>query len=63
MEALLLSAIARDLICRELSMAIQRYRHSRAEETEQKLQRVLLRIDATVEQAEGQYITNQAMLH
>jgi hypothetical protein len=44
-------------------MAIQRYRHSRAEETEQKLQRVLLRIDATVEQAEGQYITNQAMLH
>jgi hypothetical protein len=61
----LLSAIASDLVGRALSMAIQRYRRSKAEETEQKLRqlrRVLLRIDATVEEAEGRYITNQAML-
>jgi hypothetical protein len=64
MEALL-SAIASDLISRSLSMAIQMYRRSRAGETEQKLQqlqRVLLRIDSTVEEAEGRYITNLAML-
>ncbi|KAK3165294.1 hypothetical protein QOZ80_1AG0031440 [Eleusine coracana subsp. coracana] len=48
-----------------LSTVIQRYRRSKAEETEhklQQLQRLLLRIDATVEEAEGRYITNQAML-
>jgi hypothetical protein len=60
----LLSAIASDLISRALSMAIHLYRRSTAEETEQKLlqlQRVLLRVDATVDEAEGWYITNQAM--
>jgi hypothetical protein len=61
----LISAIVSDLLSRTLSMLIQRYRRSRAEETEHKLQRlqcVLLRIDATVEEAEGRHITNQAML-
>ncbi|TVU46629.1 hypothetical protein EJB05_06176, partial [Eragrostis curvula] len=46
-------------------MVIRRYGRSKVEETEQKmqqLQRVLLRIDATVEEAEGRYITNKAML-
>jgi hypothetical protein len=47
----LLSAIASDLISRALSIAIQMYRRSKVEETGQKLQRVLLRIDATVEEA------------
>jgi hypothetical protein len=61
----LLSAIASDLVGRALSMAIQRYRRFKTEETEQnlrQLRRVLLRIDATVEEAEGRYNTNQAML-
>ncbi|TVU35284.1 hypothetical protein EJB05_17168, partial [Eragrostis curvula] len=61
----LLSAVASDLISRALSMVIQRYGRSKAEETEQKiqqLQRVLLRIDATVKEAERRYITSQTML-
>ncbi|XP_062219964.1 disease resistance protein RGA2-like [Phragmites australis] len=61
----LLSAIASDLLSRALSMVIQRYGRSKAEETEhklQRLQRVLLRIDAMVEEAEGRHITNQSML-
>jgi len=61
----LLSAIMSDLLGRALSVLIQRYRASKAEETEHKLQRlrrVLLRIDATVDEAEGRHITNQAML-
>ncbi|CAL4961659.1 unnamed protein product [Urochloa decumbens] len=62
----LLSAIMSDLMSRALSMVIERYyTRSKAEETEhklQRLQRVLLRIDATVEEAEGRHITNQAML-
>ncbi|XP_062208566.1 putative disease resistance protein RGA3 [Phragmites australis] len=62
---LLLSAIATDVLSRALYMVIQKYRRCKAEETEQKLQRlqrVLLRIAATVEEAEGRHITNQAML-
>ncbi|RCV27134.1 hypothetical protein SEVIR_5G303300v4 [Setaria viridis] len=61
----LLSAIISDLLSRALSMLIQRYRRSKAEETEhklQRLQRVLLRVDAMVEEAEERHITNQAML-
>ncbi|CAN6179412.1 unnamed protein product [Urochloa humidicola] len=61
----LLSAIASDLTSRALSMVIERYVRSKGEETEhklQRLQRVLLRIDSTVEEAEGRHITNQAML-
>ncbi|TVU35283.1 hypothetical protein EJB05_17167, partial [Eragrostis curvula] len=64
MEALL-SAIASDLVSRALSMVIQRCGRSKAEETEknlQRLQRVLLRIKASVEEAERRWITNQAML-
>jgi hypothetical protein len=64
MEAIL-SAIMNDLLSRALSLVIQRYRRSRAQEAEhgiQRLQRVLLRVDATVEAAEGRHITNQAML-
>ncbi|CAM0145239.1 unnamed protein product [Urochloa decumbens] len=54
-----------DLLSRALSMVIQRYKRSREEEAEhklQQLQRVLLRVDAMVEEAEGRHITNQAML-
>ncbi|GJN17843.1 hypothetical protein PR202_gb04945 [Eleusine coracana subsp. coracana] len=61
----LLSAIVSDLLGRALSTVIQRYSRAKAEETEQKLQRLqrlLLRIEATVEEAEGRYITNQTML-
>ncbi|TVU02987.1 hypothetical protein EJB05_51489, partial [Eragrostis curvula] len=46
-------------------MVIQTYGRSKAEEMEQKLQRlqrVLIRINASVEEAEGRCITNQAML-
>ncbi|CAN6180023.1 unnamed protein product [Urochloa humidicola] len=61
----LLSAIASDLLSRALSMVIERYMRSKGEQTEhklQRLQRVLLRIDSTVEEAEGRHITNQTML-
>jgi len=62
---LIISAIMSDLLNRALSKAIQRYRWSKAEETEHKIRRqhrVLLPIDAMVEEAEGRHITNQAML-
>nr|CAB3478147.1 unnamed protein product [Digitaria exilis] len=61
----LLSAIMSDLLSRAASMLIQRYMRPKADETEhklQRLQRALLRIDATVEEADGRHITNQAML-
>ena len=57
---LIISAIMSDLLNRALSKAIQRYRWSKAEETEHKLK--LLQIDATVEEAQGRQISNQAML-
>nr|CAB3474104.1 unnamed protein product [Digitaria exilis] len=61
-----LSAIISDLLSRALSMVIQRYKRSRAEKAAehklQRLHRVLLRIDATVEAADQRHITNQAML-
>nr|CAB3478149.1 unnamed protein product [Digitaria exilis] len=62
----LVSAIVSDLLSRALSMAIDKYcKGSKAEEAEAKLQRlerVLLRINSTIEAAEGRHITNQAML-
>jgi hypothetical protein len=64
MEAIL-SAIMSDLLSRALSMVIQRYKSSRAEEAEHKIQRlklVLLQVDSMVEAAEGRQITNQATI-
>ncbi|PUZ55001.1 hypothetical protein GQ55_5G177400 [Panicum hallii var. hallii] len=61
----IVSAIMSDLLSRALSMVIRRYKRSTEEEAEHKLQRlgrVLLRIAAMVEEAEGRHITNQAML-
>ncbi|TVU35287.1 hypothetical protein EJB05_17171, partial [Eragrostis curvula] len=61
----LLSAIASDLVSRALNLVIQKNIGSKVEDAPHKLQRlqhVLLRIDATVEEAEGRPITNQAML-
>ncbi|XP_037406604.1 disease resistance protein RGA2-like isoform X1 [Triticum dicoccoides] len=60
----LLSAIVGDLVSRALSMVTQRYLQSQGAEEEklQRLRAVLLRIHATVEEAEGRHITNQAML-
>nr|XP_034596368.1 putative disease resistance RPP13-like protein 1 [Setaria viridis]TKW16504.1 hypothetical protein SEVIR_5G303400v2 [Setaria viridis] len=62
MEAIL-SAIMSNLLSRALSMVIQRYKRSEeAEHKIQRLQRVLLRVDSMVEEAEGRHITNQAMI-
>ncbi|KAL6845061.1 hypothetical protein ACP4OV_024556 [Aristida adscensionis] len=59
----LVSAVVSDLLSRALSMVIHKYRQPRgAEQKLQLLQRVLLRIGAMVEEAEGRHITNQAML-
>ncbi|KAL6840833.1 hypothetical protein ACP4OV_029359 [Aristida adscensionis] len=59
----LLSAIVGDMVSRALTMVINRYMQPRgAEHKLQRLQRLLLRIDAMVEEAEGRHITNQAML-
>ncbi|TVU35288.1 hypothetical protein EJB05_17172, partial [Eragrostis curvula] len=55
----------RNIINAALSMVIQRHMQSKPEEAEHKLQRlerVLLRIDAMIEEAEGRHITSQAML-
>nr|CAB3474103.1 unnamed protein product [Digitaria exilis] len=62
----LVSAIVSDLLSRALSMAIDKYyKGSNAQEAQdkvQRLERVLLRINSTIEAAEGRHITNQAML-
>lgn len=60
----LLSAIVGDLVSRALSMVTQRYLQSKGAEEEklQRLRAVLLRVNATVEEADGRHITNQAML-
>ncbi|CAO1945156.1 unnamed protein product [Urochloa humidicola] len=60
------SAILGDLFSRSVSFVLDNYhqrRHKGAKENLQQLHRVLLRIQATVEEAEGRHITNQAMLH
>jgi hypothetical protein len=59
------SAVLGDLLSRSVSFIIDRcyYRqHMGVEEYLPWLRRVLLRIQATVEEAEGRHITNQAML-
>uniref|UniRef100_A0A0A9EM92 Disease resistance N-terminal domain-containing protein n=1 Tax=Arundo donax TaxID=35708 RepID=A0A0A9EM92_ARUDO len=61
----LVSAVLGDLVSRWVSFVIDRYsrRQNGAEENLRLLLRVLLRIQATVEEAEGWHITNRAMLH
>ncbi|XP_066311336.1 disease resistance protein RGA2-like [Miscanthus floridulus] len=65
MEAIV-SAVLGDLIGRSISFAIDWYCHRRHEGTVQdslqRLRRVLLRIQITVEEAERRRVTNQAML-
>ncbi|KAG2600348.1 disease resistance protein RGA2-like [Panicum virgatum] len=61
----IVSAVTSDLLSRALSVVIQRCKRPKAEEAEhklQRLQRVLLRADAMVKEAEGRHIGNQAML-
>ncbi|KAL6845062.1 hypothetical protein ACP4OV_024557 [Aristida adscensionis] len=60
---LLVSVVVTDLLGRALSMVIRRCWQPRgAEHKLQRLLRVLLQVDAMVEEAEGRHITNQAML-
>lgn len=63
---LIVSAVLGDLIGRSISFAIDRYCHRRDEGTVQdslqRLRRVLLRIQITVEETERRRVTNQAML-
>lgn len=63
MEAFL-SAVLGDLVSRSITFVIDNYyrRQKGLEENLQQLRLVLLRIQATVEEAEGRHITNQAML-
>ncbi|XP_052141561.1 putative disease resistance protein RGA3 [Oryza glaberrima] len=58
------SAVLGDLLSRSVSFLINRYHQQQkdAEENQQRLHRVLLRIEATVEEADRRCITNQAML-
>ncbi|KAJ1285166.1 hypothetical protein BS78_03G259300 [Paspalum vaginatum] len=65
--ASIISAVLGDLISRSISFAVDKcYYHRRREGTLpdnlQRLRRVLLRIQATVEEAERRRVTNQAML-
>ncbi|CAL4961669.1 unnamed protein product [Urochloa decumbens] len=64
MEAFV-SAVLGDLFSRSVSFVLDNYHRRRqkgAKENLQQLRCVLLRIQATVEEAEGRHITNQAML-
>uniref|UniRef100_A0A0E0N1U3 Disease resistance N-terminal domain-containing protein n=2 Tax=Oryza TaxID=4527 RepID=A0A0E0N1U3_ORYRU len=58
------SAVLGDLLSRSISFTIDRYyrQHQGVEENLRKLHRMLLRIQAIVEEAHGRQITNQAML-
>ncbi|KAL6642517.1 hypothetical protein ACP70R_020698 [Stipagrostis hirtigluma subsp. patula] len=58
-----LSAAASDLISRIISFLLKRYIENTAiDEKLQRLQQLLLRIHAVVEEADGRYITNPRML-
>uniref|UniRef100_A0A0E0C7C1 Disease resistance N-terminal domain-containing protein n=1 Tax=Oryza meridionalis TaxID=40149 RepID=A0A0E0C7C1_9ORYZ len=59
------SAVLGDLLSRSISFMIERYKQQQQsveEESLQQLHRVLLRIEAIVEEADGRLITNRAML-
>uniref|UniRef100_A0A452ZNQ6 Disease resistance N-terminal domain-containing protein n=1 Tax=Aegilops tauschii subsp. strangulata TaxID=200361 RepID=A0A452ZNQ6_AEGTS len=60
----LLSAVVSDLFGRSASFVINRYfqRQPGIDMILQRLERVVLRIDTVVEEAEGRHITNQGML-
>uniref|UniRef100_A0ACD5X8S6 Uncharacterized protein n=1 Tax=Avena sativa TaxID=4498 RepID=A0ACD5X8S6_AVESA len=62
---ILVSAIVGDLVSRSATFLISKYfreQHPGIDEILQRLQRVVLRIDTVVEEAEGRLITNQGML-
>lgn len=61
---ILFSAIVGDLISRSASFVISRYFQQQPgiDKILQRLQRILMRIDTIVEEAEGRRITNQGML-
>jgi len=63
MEAII-SAVVGELVTRYISFLINRYIRpaSSKEESRQRLQWMLMRIQVTVKEAEGRHITNQAML-
>lgn len=58
------SAVFGDLISRSISFVLNRYwwHQQGVQEDLQRLHRMLLRIQTTVEEAEGRHVTNQAML-
>lgn len=61
----IVSAVLGDIISRSISFLVDRYHRLQAggaEESLQRLRRLLLRVQATVEEAERRQITNQAML-
>jgi hypothetical protein len=60
----LISAIAGDLVSRSASFVIGKYfqKHPDIDKILQRLERVVLRIDTVIEEAEGRHITNQGML-
>jgi hypothetical protein len=61
----IVSAVLGDILSRSISFFVDRYRRLQtggAEESLQHLRRVLLRVRATVEEAERRHVTNQAML-
>ncbi|CAO2197805.1 unnamed protein product [Urochloa humidicola] len=60
-----ISAVLSDLFSRSVSFVLDNYNRRRQKGVKENLQRLhcmLLRIQATVEEAEGRHITNQAML-
>ncbi|KAL6905469.1 hypothetical protein ACP4OV_003070 [Aristida adscensionis] len=62
MEAVI-SAIASDIISRAISYLLRKYMENTIDDDKlQRLQQLLLRIHAVVEEADGRYITNQRML-
>ncbi|CAM0908291.1 unnamed protein product [Alopecurus aequalis] len=61
---ILVSAIVGDLFSRSASFVITKYFHQQpgVDRILRRLERVLLRIDTIIEEAEGRHITNQGML-
>ncbi|CAM0879951.1 unnamed protein product [Alopecurus aequalis] len=62
MMEVIVSAVLGDIISRSVSFFVDRYRRLQTGGAEESLRRLLLRVQAIVEEAERRDITNQAML-
>uniref|UniRef100_A0A452ZN30 NB-ARC domain-containing protein n=2 Tax=Aegilops tauschii subsp. strangulata TaxID=200361 RepID=A0A452ZN30_AEGTS len=62
MEAII-SAVLGDLVGRAISFVVEKHHEQTTAEDLQRLRKLLLRISAVVEEAEGRHVTNRGMIH